>query len=801
MSDITLSKAVRTNLLSLQNTAEMMAKTQERLATGNKVNSALDNPTNFFTASSLNSRASDMNALMDNMSNGIKTLEAADNGLTAITKTLESMQSTLRQARQDKSFQNNTYEVTKDSVFTVNGGQFSLPTEIKLGTQTEGRKALLTTIAADPYEGPIPALTGSQPDAAEGIGARTVINVGGGLATNSVVKVAGMDITLTGSSPMTPAEIASDIHDALNANGALTKDKYTVTHGTGANSDQVIIETVNPRDPAATLTIVSGQTPATKATSTFNYSAITSTVQVGNVDIATGSTFASFVANLEAKAADGGYRVIPDTLNETITLEALDYGDLPPVVTGISAAVPRVPAETRIDLTGAVGAIGNTFVFDGETLTLTAAANGTGGDLATQLKGLLEASDLTDDYEAVVSGNVLIIRNLTGGVVGTPPEVSNTLATPAAASVVFVDGTDAIPGDVTEIPAGAGVHVQTVEAAADKFFINYDNKSVEVAITGVKGGIGTTPSALEIKNWQDATVERINAELKNGGISGVEAKFDNQGKFSIVAREAEAKSLSIYGSIGITLFGNDSTVLGEPAVDGYAASAPVDKFVEEINRNFGDKLRASNDNGKLRVENLSTRELDVKFDVDGTGPAAEKPSIIKGNSVRDNLALQFNDLKNQLDRLSDDASFNGINLLRGDNLKITFNENGSSFIDVQTTGGNGINASSLKVQNLQGIDLDTDTNIDTLLSDIKMALADIRSQASKFGSNLSIVQNRQDFTKKMINTLQTGAANLTLADMNEEAANLLALQTRQSLSSSSLSLASQADQSVLKLLQ
>ena len=84
---------------------------------------------------------------------------------------------------------------------------------------------------------------------------------------------------------------------------------------------------------------------------------------------------------------------------------------------------------------------------------------------------------------------------------------------------------------------------------------------------------------------------------------------------------------------------------------------------------------------------------------------------------------------------------------------------------------------------------------------MKGALAHVRTQSSTFGSNLSIVQNRQDFTKEMINTLQTGAANLTLADMNEEAANLLALQTRQSLSSSSLSLASQADQSVLQLLQ
>src|SRR5690606_36822934 len=112
-------KAVRSNLLSRQNTASMMSKTQERLATGNKVNSALDNPTNFFTAASLNSRANDINALMDGMANGIQTLEAADNGLTAITKTLESMQSTLRQARQDKSFQTASYELPSGAAFAA----------------------------------------------------------------------------------------------------------------------------------------------------------------------------------------------------------------------------------------------------------------------------------------------------------------------------------------------------------------------------------------------------------------------------------------------------------------------------------------------------------------------------------------------------------------------------------------------------------------------------------------------------------------------------------------------------------
>ena len=84
---------------------------------------------------------------------------------------------------------------------------------------------------------------------------------------------------------------------------------------------------------------------------------------------------------------------------------------------------------------------------------------------------------------------------------------------------------------------------------------------------------------------------------------------------------------------------------------------------------------------------------------------------------------------------------------------------------------------------------------------MKKALDEVRSQASTFGSNLSIVQNRKAFTTAMIDTLETGAGNLTLADMNTEAANLLALQTRQQLSQNSLSLASQADQSILQLLR
>src|SRR5918997_881758 len=101
---IVLTNAIRQNLLSLQQTGDLQAKVQERLATGKKVNSALDGPTNFFTAAGLNRRASDLSTLLDGMMNGIKTLEAADKGMKGITQTVETMRAYVRQARQDKSF-------------------------------------------------------------------------------------------------------------------------------------------------------------------------------------------------------------------------------------------------------------------------------------------------------------------------------------------------------------------------------------------------------------------------------------------------------------------------------------------------------------------------------------------------------------------------------------------------------------------------------------------------------------------------------------------------------------------------
>jgi flagellin len=166
------------------------------------------------------------------------------------------------------------------------------------------------------------------------------------------------------------------------------------------------------------------------------------------------------------------------------------------------------------------------------------------------------------------------------------------------------------------------------------------------------------------------------------------------------------------------------------------------------------------------------------------------------NAVRAGLETQFNEILSQIDALARDASYNGINILNGDNLKVTFNEDGSSALDI---AGVTFTVAGLGLSSLTGGEFQTNGSIDTILGQIDNALQTLRSQATNFGSKLSTVQTRQEFTKQLINTLETGADNLVLADTNEEGANLLALQTRQQLSTTALSLSAQADQAVLRL--
>jgi flagellin-like hook-associated protein FlgL len=179
----------------------------------------------------------------------------------------------------------------------------------------------------------------------------------------------------------------------------------------------------------------------------------------------------------------------------------------------------------------------------------------------------------------------------------------------------------------------------------------------------------------------------------------------------------------------------------------------------------------------------------------GTAPVADAAS----QTIRTSLVNQYNGIITQITTTAQDSSFNGINLLNGDNLKLTFNETGKSTLNVQ---GVTFNAAGLGLAALvSGTDFLDNASANKALTLLGTASTSLRTEASALGSNLSIVQIRQDFSKNLINVLQTGASNLTLADTNEEAANSQALSTRQSIAVSALALANTSQQSVLQLLR
>ena len=458
---VTLSAGVRQNLLTLQKTADMMSSTQNRLATGKKVNSALDNPTNFFTSQSLGSRANELSSLLDGISNATKTLEAADNGIKSITKLVESAQSTARQALQDG-----------------------------------------------------------------GAGAGTVVESSSSISTNGLTPQAGESI-----------------------------------------QDQA------KRQTLSNLGFAAGDTITIQSTDT-------STGAVSNIEITVGTT-----QKVDGTGPVASVQDVLDVVNASgvVTAEVTDAG--------------------KLKLTGS------------DTDTLNLSIVDTGGDAST----------------------------------------ATTQATSLAASLGFgtnsnVDLSDPADGDYVD----AG----------------------ETAVTFTDG-----------------------------------------------ASAGAADTLSI-------------TTQANPAAN---------------------------------------------------------------SSSRQKLVSQFNNILEQIDKLAEDASFNGVNLINSSSSKLTvaFNEKRDAATKSELSlTGEDLTSSGLNITTVSSL---SDSEANASLDQLSEALITLREAGSKFGSNLSTVQIRKDYTKASINTLQTGADNLVLADTNEEGANLLALQTRQQLSTTALSMASQADQAVLRL--
>lgn len=214
-------------------------------------------------------------------------------------------------------------------------------------------------------------------------------------------------------------------------------------------------------------------------------------------------------------------------------------------------------------------------------------------------------------------------------------------------------------------------------------------------------------------------------------------------------------------------------------------------------------LSTLQDNIGLGIKTIetATKALDGIEKLLGTalGLVKQARSLATASPERATLNAQATTTLGQITNLANDASFNGRNVLKAtpDNLVIEFNtEVGAGLTSITIAGVDTTNgATGLNVV----IGGTSDAQLDTALTDLTNAISTVRTRASNFAASLSIVQVRQDYNRAKLSNLRAGADILTLADMNEEGANLSTLQTRQQLAVTSLQLANQADQGILRL--
>lgn len=279
-----------------------------------------------------------------------------------------------------------------------------------------------------------------------------------------------------------------------------------------------------------------------------------------------------------------------------------------------------------------------------------------------------------------------------------------------------------------------------------------------------------------------ANTARDNATIKGTTSSGTYAAADDTKNITVKIEGVADQDIKV------TLEGTDTLKQAATKI----ATALNDGIKDAEDTVIGG-FTATVENGQIKISNSKGIVANVSGTISGITFNGEI-----GNSTRTTSMNQYNEILDQIDQLAKDSGYKGVNLLQGNDLKVVFNEDRSSYLTINGTFAD-TSDEGLKISRAEDWTNPDNEAIDASISELENAITSLRNMASEFGNNYSIVENRENFTESLINVLEEGSDKLTLADMNEESANMLALQTRQQLAINSLSLASQAAQSVLSL--
>lgn len=676
--DVALTASLRQNLTSIQRTTDLLDRTSQRLSTGKEVNSVFDDPVNFSRAQAFSDRASDLDRILDGISQSKRTVEQAQSGADAVESLIDSAESLVNQAEQELG-------QGSDSNASITGG-----TKVSETINADINANSPTTITGDPE-----------------------LNI---TANNSDGKAIETSIALTQS---TGEQLVADINNATDTvNASLGED-----------------------------------------------------------------------GKLQLKAVnDGSLRI--------------SFGD-----TGLdSASIPTGASSEDIDQAIA-NALGIDNVVQQERQFITAS------DVSADLAGNL------DDLTAIIGsdGDTVGIKSATG-------ITENITIEDGESAQEFVDAVNntSITSNVRAELNNGRIRLSTTDGSALSL-----NDSTNTALDSLGFDVGNNASTSETRL----------AATASQGTNIVGTFTDSSGNpLDLSDTIGNSKQVSGDGKLIVEARSEDGNSIGSVEIDDFEGQS-IASILNKINNNIGEQIRASYDQetGKFTLTNVNenvaavnlettedsagpnnTLKIDAGFDglsssslatlqigtseVDATGSAPDDNTgqLIRFGTAAGKLGQieqSFNDLRGQIDSAVKEAELAGTNLLNGDNLETFFNVQRTESL---LTEGVNFTAEGLDIGKANFTSAE---KIQEFREKVVNAREDVRQFSSRITTDLNVISTRRDFAEKTQQTLNAAADDLTLADQNEEAAKLSALQTRQQLANQSLSIAVQSQQSVLQLLR
>jgi len=742
-NDIPLTTGIRGNLLLLQSTQSLLDRTQQRLSTGNKVNSALDGPVAYFAAKGLNTRADDLSALKDSIGQSVSTIQTANTAATTIGNYLDQAQALINQAQQNLGSDANSIKLRKSlsQQFNTLLDQIN---KLAQGANYNGKNLVIGNgIRLDAT-----STTKSSTNAIPGVTGATVSNV---MTTDDYV----IGIKGDGKITANATDVANAEQDRGISNISITGFQSKV-QGT-FNSLQVKITGGIGQDK--TITVTEGTVAFTQTFTQAQWAAANSTGQALNFDHQfTSGTHINFDVDFEQIEA------VPDTAGVgTSTIEkfaAIGVG-----VTnfnGIGGTITRSGTNLAGQQKLADGQ--NSWNFDTGTTRLT-----------IDEKTILQSSQ----YNAVVGGAYGGASDAIAGIPSIPlAGISNDFtytvtAHADPANFDFVAGKFTAYSVTVTGPSGTSTIVVSGDGLYSINSIADGTPPQSVTIDFRTAGLARTTVA----SASDASQVQSTA-IVLGGV--LDVSDISVGTVSGIANNVATRfTVNMKTDASVSTFVLDDGFGGKATYTGTLASSQALAFVISGGVNsgatlvlsLGSSVLQSNANGQIIMNAIGayTAPRQVQFDV-------------RAGQTGYTSTLTTAQVTNATD---------------ANNMTVQLDETNVAHIQVISknlqTDGQGLAVDQAQNNWLDRADLEVASKM------IQAAKTELQSQASSLNNNLDIIQERQKFTDNFVNILSEGANKLVQADQNEESANMLQLQTRQQLGTITLSLANQAQQAILKL--